>query len=791
MDKPGNGGAGCRVRAAVRTVVEFSIHGEDLAPGGSQVGAMLDGGQAHRARQKTARERHEDYEAEVALSATVPGELVTLEITGRADGLFLRDGVLVVEEIKHSAHGAALADAWPEHWAQAACYGHMLCAGRDLPEVLLRVLYVDIRGEQVACFERRQDADCLANDFAALAMRYLAFLERQAHWRARRDQGIAALGFPFEGYRAGQREFAANAYIAIREKRRLLAQAPTGIGKTVAALFPALKALGEGLTAQIFYLTARTTGRALALDALAQLCEKGLPLRALEIMAKEKCCPREGGMHCDPLACKYAKGFFVRLDDALDDMCARESWRHEVVREVALAHEVCPFEFSLCLCEIADVVVCDYNYAFDPNARLIRVFQFRRDMTLLVDEAHHLVDRARDMLSAQMDSEALRLARRVWRTAQGSKNALYRAVTALMRALEAQRTEMVAHEDIPVDFVDLRGETEAFVHVAGDALGLSPGRELLDAFLMAQQYVSCLSRMDDAYIPLRERRGKEIALRLRCLDPAAYLKKCTEKLRGVVLFSATLSPLRGYARLLGVDIEADGLLALPSPFPAEHLRVVCRRASTRYAHRGDTAHAVAEAVAAMALAEPGNYLCMFPSYAYMRQIAELLPELLPGVDILIQQSGMDEAARTAFLDSFVPRDKTLLGLCVMGGAFAEGIDLPGDRLSGVAVVGIGLPQVCVEREALRDYYERKLGDGFAYAYRYPGITRVTQAVGRVIRTERDVGVAVLIDDRFLQSQVASLLPPGWHPLRVAGGGDQVREQLEAFWRAQVSGEPMG
>ncbi len=785
MDKPGKRGTASRARAAVRTVVEFSIHGEDLTPGGSQVGAMLDGGQAHRARQQTARERHEDYEAEVALSATVTGELVTLEITGRADGLFLRDGVLVVEEIKHSGHGAGLTDAWPEHWAQAACYGHMLCAGRGLPAVLLRVLYVDIQGEPVACFERPQDANSLASDFAALAGRYLRFLEDQVAWRTRRDQGIAALGFPFDTFRAGQREFAANAYIAIRERKRLLAEAPTGIGKTVAALFPALKALGEGLSAQIFYLTARTTGRALALDALEQLCASGLPLRALEIMAKEKCCPREGGMHCDPLACPYAKGFFVRLDDALSDMCARESWRHEVVREVALAHEVCPFEFSLCLCEIADVVVCDYNYAFDPSARLIRVFQFRRDMTLLVDEAHHLVDRARDMLSAMLSSEALRLARRAWRTAQGGKNALYRAMTALLKALEAQRAEMTAREDIPTAFADLREETEGFVGAAESALGISPGRELLDAFLMAQQYLTCLSRMDDTYIPLREQHGREVTLHLRCLDPAAYLKKCTDKLRGVVLFSATLSPLRGYAQLLGVDPQSDGLLALPSPFPPEHLHVVCRRASTRYGHREDTAQAVAEAVAAMALAQPGNYLCMFPSYAYMRQIAELLPLLLPGVEMQIQQSGMDEAARAAFLAAFVPREGTLLGLCVMGGAFAEGIDLPGDRLCGVAVVGIGLPQVCVEREALRDYYERKLGDGFAYAYRYPGITRVTQAVGRVIRTERDIGVAVLIDDRFMQAQVLPLLPPGWKPLRVANAGDEVRRQLETFWRAQI------
>ncbi|MCL2544788.1 MAG: ATP-dependent DNA helicase [Clostridia bacterium] len=771
-------------RAAVRTVVEFSIHGEDLQIGGSQ--RMVEGGQAHRARQSFAREAVSDYQAEVALSITVRGEAVALEITGRADGLFARGDLWVVEEIKLASSGAlGLADAWPEHWAQAACYGHMLCEARGYGAVCLRVLYVDAGGGEAACFERVVQSDKLARDFNALAAAYLAYVEERVAWRAARDAGLAALAFPYEEYRAGQRDFASNVYVAIRDRKRLLAQAPTGIGKTMAALFPALKALGEGLTGQVFYLTARTTGKQAALTALDRVRQAGVPLRALEMTAKEKCCPREGGMHCDPEACPYGKGYFLRIGDALEALRAQGGdWKSDTVRRLACAHTVCPFECSLALCELADVVVCDYNYAFDPGARLQSFFPQRRDLTLLIDEAHHLVDRARDMLSAALESGALRGLRKAWRAAYGAKNPLYRAATALIRAMDALRRDMGEEPEAWRTEAPLAEEARQFAQCAAEALADargSLGQALLDPFWAAQVYCACAERYDDAYVTLIQRKGKELTVRLSCLDPAPYLDKSTTRLAGVVAFSATLSPLRGYARLLGMGVEADGLLALPSPFPPENLRVVGRKISTRWAHRADTAAEVAASVAAMANARAGNYLCMFPSYAYLRMVRELLEPLLPGVCLLTQSGGMDEAERAAFLAQFVPGERTMLGLVVMGGAFGEGIDLPGERLSGVAVVGIGLPQVGLERETLRAYYQRAMGDGFAYAYRYPGITRVQQAVGRVIRTARDVGVALLIDDRFFHSEVASLLPGHWQPIAPARNAEEIACLLQKFW----------
>lgn len=783
MDKPN---ALIPYRAPVRTVVEFSIHGEDLQTGGSS--RMVEGGQAHRARQALARADIEGYQAEVSLSITIPGQIVALEIAGRADGLFERDGLCVVEEIKWTVAGAEPNEARPDHRAQAACYGHMLCVERGYEAVRLRVLYVDIGGRELACFEEEVGAEQLAQAFEALVVPYLASIEDRVAWRMRRDKGLRALTFPYKGYRRGQREFAANIYVAIRDKKRLLAQAPTGIGKTMAALFPALKALGEGLTGQLFYLTARSTGKQVALAALDQVRNEGTPLRVLELTAKEKCCPREGGMHCDPAACIYVQGYFLRIEDALRALREQGgAWRSEEVYRIACEHQVCPFECSLALCEIADVVICDYNYAFDPGARLQRIFPHKRDLTLLIDEAHHLAGRTRDMLSAELESSTLRAFRKEWRDVYGTKNEVYRAAAKLLRAMGALRKDMGTAEEATLEAPVLAEEARKFVQAAGQALDRRalPGRTLLDIFLLAQAYGACLERYDDTYTTLLHRRGKEVRVRQFCLDPAPYLQKTTTKLHGVVAFSATLSPLKGYARLLGMDGEGDGLLALPSPFPPERLCVVGRPVSTRWAHRGETVREVAEAVAAMVCARAGNYLCMFPSYAYMRSVQSVLEEenLLPHVRLLCQSGGMDEAAREDFLAQFMPGEGSLLGLTVMGGVFGEGIDLPGERLSGVAVVGVGLPQVGIEQEMLRAYYERVLGDGFAYAYRYPGLTRVLQAVGRVIRTERDIGVALLIDDRFFHAQVATLLPAHWQSVVPARNTQMVAAAFSAFWKS--------
>lgn len=751
------------IGASVRTVVEYACLSGSLTPG-AQLSRMREGTLGHKARQQAVQ----DAQAEVTVRARVEGEVAILTVSGRIDLLYAREGVPVIEEIKLAPAGDTPEAAERVHRAQAVCYAYML---RER-QAIVRVLYVTRDGEEVAAFEETLSEEMLRAEFSAFVAPYLRMAEDRIRWQALRDASIQALAFPFGGYRAGQREMAVHAYWAIKQRKRLFAEAPTGIGKTAAALFPALKALGEGRTGQIFYLTARTTGRENATAAIERMRGGGLRLRALSLTAKEKICPYKepSGWRCDMLRCPRAEGFFDRLHEALSEMRLMDDWSREALERVAEAHTLCPFEFGLSLCEEADAVVCDYNYAFDPGARIRRIFLFTTNVTLLVDEAHNLPERAREMLSAEIDGSALRDTRRTVGKALGRKTPLYEALSAMIRWVET----------LPEGASPERPEAlgpllEKAMDAALTAMHALPLPELTRMLAAA---AGALERFDERYTVLARRSGKQAHVTLFCLDPAPYLQEVTRKLRGCVFLSATLTPLFAWRDFLGGE-EEDGLLSLPSPFPEENLLVLRRPISTRYHARERTAALVAESIAA-ACARPGNYLACFPSYAYLNRVREALEALGGEITLHVQRSRMTEAERDEFLNAFAPRERgVLLGMVVMGGAFGEGVDLPGERLSGVIIVGVGLPQICTERELLRAHFGPD--NGFAYAYRYPGMNKVLQAVGRVIRTETDRGVALLIDDRFSFSEYAALMPSWWGQAEVMGDARAVRERVRAFW----------
>ncbi len=758
------------VTASVRTIVEYALLSGDLLPG-AQLDRMREGMLGHRARQREIP----NARTEVWVKALVEDEAFALEVGGRIDALYERDGLTVVEEIKLSPP-APPAEVAPVHRAQAVCYGHML----GIDKAILRVLYVRASGAEVAVFEEILTADQLAAEFARLVAPFCSRVSQRLSWCALRDESIRVLPFPYDEFRPGQREMAAQAYYAVKNRKRLFAQAPTGTGKTAAALFPALKALGEGFTGQIFYLTARTTAQQSATSAIERMRKRGLRLRALWLTAKEKICPyaKAEGFRCDVLACPRAKGFFDRLPAALFEMRSEDHWAREAVERAADAHTLCPFEFALSLCEEADVVVCDYNYAFDPGVRLKRIFQWTSNVTLLVDEAHNLPDRAREMLSAALDSQALREVRWDIGKRLSRKSPLYRALTALIGWIEALPEG--ADGEKPAALSSL---LEDAMDAAMPATQDLPLFDLTRALYAAQ---AALERFDERYAVLVKRQDKTAKAMLFCLDPAPHLTASTRKLRGCVFLSATLTPLSAWRDAIGGK-EADGLLSLPSPFPWENLLVLRQPVSTRYAARDRTAAAVADAILAMVSARSGNYLACFPSYAYLRRVQEEMEARGGDVTLHVQRSGMKEEDRSAYLEAFSPRESgALLGLVVLGGVFGEGVDLPGERLSGVAVVGVGLPQLCPERELLRAYYGRALGDGFAHAYQYPGMNKVLQAVGRVIRTETDRGVALLIDDRFLTRAYADLMPPWWGEAEAVQSAQEIRERMQAFWKSGPS-----
>ena len=759
-----------QLRVSVRTLVEFTLHGEDIRMGSPR--AMQDGTLAHRARQSMLGE---GWQAEVPLEMTVPfpEEDAELLLSGRMDA-FLDGDTPQVEEIKlWQARQEPEAPA-PAHMAQAMCYAMMLFEARACAQVEARVTYVSRTGRVRGSFSRTLDAETCREEFRALLLPYLRRLRlMRSHARAR-DASLRALRFPYESYRAGQREMAVQVYTAIRLRRRLFASMPTGTGKSSAALFPALKAMGAGLTGRVYYLTARTTQRQGAHEALARMRAQPLHLWTLTLDAKDKQCPAR--TLCHPDYCPRAKGHFLRDAEALDEMLLVDDWTPERIRETADRHQLCPFEFSLSLAELADLTICDYNYALDPAVHIQRIFDHTSDVTLLIDEAHNLLSRVRDMLTGAVEGARIRRLRTVVGRTAGRRHPLYQAMTQTLRALsdlplpEGEQEGVL--EELPQSLqIAAQSLADAFAdsvmeHFPWDEVGES----LNDTLGALLRFVRSLRRERGEYAFLWQGARNPTVTAL-ALDVASHFASCTEQLRGVVCFSATMHPLEGMKRLLGGS-EEDACFEAPSPFDPTRLLVAQLDTNTRYAMRASSAESIADAITQVAQAHPGRYIAFFPSFAFLRQVSERLA--LPHQ---AQHAGMSDEERSAFLAPYVPHGEPAMSLCVLGGVFAEGIDLPGDALDGVLIVGVGLPQVNLFQETLRSWYDRTLGNGFFYAYQLPGMQKVAQAVGRVIRTETDCGVAVLLDDRYRQRSYRALCPASWQLRRGALEG-----MLHAFWR---------
>lgn len=743
------------VRISVRAVVETTMHESDLTPAASTARRMQEGATAHRARQGSAQER--EYRREVALSADYEGEALTLHVTGRADGIFLReDGATVIEEIKLGAPDQPLI---PAHRAQAAMYGHMLLAENGEPEALcLRVLYVDARGGALAVYEEEQSRESLAAEFDALCAAACAWEEKKLARRQARDAALLNLPFPFGSYRAGQRKFAANVYVALRERKRLFAQAPTGIGKTMAALYPALRAIGEGKCGRAVFLAARTTGRRSAMDAMGLLTRAGAAAMTAEITAKDKICPHEV-RDCRPERCALAEGFYDRLPGALEEALSMRRLGREEIEGLASRHRVCPFELSLEIAMLADVVVCDYNYVFDPLVAMDRLMSGPGGACLLIDEAHQLAPRVRDAYSAVVSLDELRRLRRETGRALGRKNALYRAQSRAIAALKAlAQKEDVEHLSAPPE--PLLQTMQRLREAAGEQLAQGAGAAAADSFSTAMAYCFAAERFDERYALLTDGGEKHMKLELVLLSAAKEIMETTKRAHGTVYFSATLAPFDAAQKMLGSE-EGDACLRLASPFDPAQLEARIEPIDIRYASREQTAPQVADAIAAHLRTHTGNTIVFFPSYAYMARIGELLlgQDGFMDEELLREKRGMAEEEKNALLRAFEEEGANgrAVLLAVLGGAFSEGIDLPGEQLSSVIVVSTGLPQPDARVRAMQAYYDGIGEDGFDLCMTLPGMVRVIQAAGRLIRTDHDTGSLLLIDSRFRYGRVRALL----------------------------------
>ena len=782
-----------KVRISVRNLVEFILRSGDLDNSRGSSGdkeAMLKGGRLHR---KIQRSMKGNYQAEVSLKRESEYEDVIIQVEGRADGIFTEDGEFWIDEIKGTyGNLQAMEVPVPVHRAQAMCYGWIYGEKEGLSQIGIQMTYSHLDTEDTRRFREIFSMEELKNWYQKLLDDYHKWISCSLSWKKERNASMKDLQFPFP-YREGQREIVSGVYHTVSSKKTLFVQAPTGVGKTMSAIFPSVRAIGEGKGETLFYLTAKTITGTVAWEAFHTLRENGLKFKVTAITAKEKLCFLDSP-ECTPEKCPYAKGHFDRVNDAVYELWTTEEvYSREVIRAHAEKWQVCPFEMCLDLSVWVDGVICDYNYAFDPNVHLKRFFgeNISGDYIFLIDEAHNLVERGREMYSAEISRQTLFTLRKKIR----------KHFPKLARALDKASRQMLELEEdlkasqnpyqvlsnpgvLPVTFLTISGELEEILEEKN--LEEELRKEILEFYFVVRDFLNVSELVDENYVVYTEYFGEnDFRLRLFCVNPAANLSEYLKKGRSAVFFSATLFPMLYYRELLTTETDAYGIY-VQSPFSAKNRRILIGSdVSSRYTRRNHTEYRkIAEYISRCVWQRQGNYMVFFPSYRLMEDVYQVYEEefSVDWVRCIRQNSDMTEREREEFLEEFQSREGTLVGFCVLGGIFSEGVDLTGESLIGAIIVGTGLPQIGSEREILKEYYDRKKQRGFDYAYRYPGMNKVLQAAGRVIRTKEDRGVILLLDDRFLGRDYGEIFPREWKD-RSSCRLNTVEEAVSRFWRS--------
>jgi DNA excision repair protein ERCC-2 len=756
----------------VRELVEFVHRSGDLAGESAfrSSNRAVEGTRGHRRIQEA---RGEDYQAEVPVERIYERPGLRLILSGRVDGIFENASPPIVEEIK-TVTGSWSGHPDAVHIAQLRAYAALLAEARGWDQVDHRLIYLHLETDEQTVIQNLETRDSLSGFLDETLHEWFSWLTPRVEWLNLRDASLEALPFPFTSFRAGQRALARHVYRSVRDGRHLFVEAPTGLGKTMATLFPAIRALPRMADGQVFYVTAKTPGRLSAAHALTNLRASGARLRSLMLTAKRKICFSETPAGCDERTCPFAVGYYDRIKPAVRELLQKEDLTREAVEETARRHQVCPFELSLDASVWTDVIVGDFNHVFDPSARLQRHFaEGPARHAVLVDEAHNLVDRSREMYSARLTIADLTV------TAAGRAKGAARAKRALAAAAVALEKAL---QNLPADNALLESKS----YHDGAMAFEKPPRELLAAirqasrgleeFLAAQPPGKDVSGWMEAWFALsaflRAEDGfdencrfilspAEGSAKIFCADPSSRLRESLKGLRAAIFFSATLSPLSYFRDLLGGSPDTAEV-SFDSPFHPSQMKLTVLGHDVSYKGRSASLECVADDLARHVRDNAGNHLIFCPSLQYLSEIEPLLAERLHGFEFFAQTSLMDESERIVFLDRFAAGSQ-VVGLAVLGGIFSEGVDLPGDRLIGVAVVGVGLPRLSLERDILLALFETTRGQGFDYAYRFPGMQRVLQAVGRLIRSEQDRGTALLIDRRFREARYRSLFPSWWNP----------------------------
>lgn len=781
------------IKLSVRRLVEFVLKSGDLNSKFVGNNRALEGSRIHRLLQIKYKDKASidkvEYKSEQSLKYIFEYKGFNFLIEGRADGIIVSESGVTIDEIKTTTMPLESIDENYNalHWAQAKCYAYIYAIKNGIEDISVQLTYYNIITDEIKYLKRIFKAQELKDFFYDLIERYFYWANYTEQLTQNRNESIRALNFPFEAYRQGQREIAVAVYTTIKRNKKIFIQAPTGIGKTISTIFPTIKAIGEGLVSKILYLTAKNITSSVVVETLNVMKNKGLKLKTVIITAKQKICFKEEPS-CNPEDCKFAKGHYDRVNEALFEILNNEDIiDRNVITKYAEKYEICPFEFSLEIASVVDFVVCDYNYVFDPSAYLRGFFEEQREnYVFLIDECHNLIDRSREMFSSELYKKQILSLKKIMKDVEPSIASALNKINSFMVKLKKmcenngfyiQKQEI---SDIYLLLKDFIRKSEDWLAKNENMQGYD---ELLELYFNVIEYIKISELYDENFVTYVEKDFDDVKIKMFCVDPSNLLKEILKRGKSSVFFSATLTPMEYFKKMLGGEKE-DYVIKALSPFSNENKKVIiANRISTKYKNRINTYTIISEYINCVVSSKKGNYLVFFPSYEYMEQVYNKFCGKYSLFNTIIQKADMGEDSKEAFLENFNEKSqKTMIGFVVLGGMFSEGIDLKGEKLIGAIVVGVGLPKICLERNIIKDYFNLKIGKGYEYSYMYPGMSKVLQAAGRVIRTKDDRGIILLIDERFTYNEYKKLFPTHLKNYNVIKNKEELKNIIYDFWK---------
>lgn len=769
-----------KAKISVRQLVEFVYRSGDLDASYRSNTRAVEGTKAHKILQS---EMGKDYSSEVFLKHEFEYKDIIFILEGRADGIIIADDEVIIDEIKSTYTELEKIDEnySDTHWAQAKCYGYIYCFQNKLDQIAIQLRYYNLKDNKTKSIIKEYTFDDLTKFFEGLIDKYLIWAKLSTSWRVTRNESIKGLEFPFGRYRKGQREFAVAVYNTIANKKRLFVQAPTGVGKTISTLYPAIKSMSTKRNSKIYYLTAKSSTKQVAFDTVKIMEDKGLQLKTTILTAKEKICFKEE-CDCNPDYCRYAKGYFNRANEALIEALKGNLFDREYIEKISKKYNVCPFEFSLELSLMSDITICDYNYFFDPRVALKR--EFTKNNIILIDEAHNLVDRTRNMYSTELWKEDFL---KVAKSIKNDDKKLYKLFKKINSDLLELKKSIVDNEKYKIledEPSNMLNNLRKILTLGDEWLTKNSDHKdyntILDLYFQVLSFIRLSEIVDDNFCYYLEKDNNKFRIKIYCINPSDILLEITKNIGSVIYFSATLTPLKYFRYILGGEKE-DYILKLESPFDKDNLNIsIVNNLSMKYQAREVNIGALCKCINSTIVKNKGNYIKFFPSYKYMQKVYDEYCETFEFDNIILQHPNMLEDEFNDLINKFHNNNGITL-FAVIGGAFSEGIDLTHDKLIGVSIIGTGIPMVCFERNLIKDLFDNKYNMGFEFAYMYPGFNKVLQAAGRVIRTEIDAGVVVLIDSRFNQNRYKKLFPSHWNKLNIANTLNELEDIQNQFW----------